>query len=193
MLAAKYTIERNRRPKAREACHPANWLPEFLPRGRIETIPRRGYRFMGRLADVQLPVAVPPLAEQSIGRPEQGNTPPSSSDSAVLVGQTGFVSTKWRLLLLAAAAALALFSTALLLHRGSSAKGTGQPRIKSLAVLPLKNLSADPAQEYLADGMTEALIDASQVSMISASFLAPRSCNIKTPKRRCRRLPKHSA
>ena len=33
-----------------------------------------------------------------------------------------------------------------------------QPKIRSLAVLPLKNLSGDPAQEYLADGMTEALI-----------------------------------
>ena len=32
------------------------------------------------------------------------------------------------------------------------------PKIKSLAVLPLKNLSGDPTQEYLADGMTEALI-----------------------------------
>jgi TolB-like protein/Tfp pilus assembly protein PilF len=33
-----------------------------------------------------------------------------------------------------------------------------QPKISSLAVLPLKNLSGDPSQEYLADGMTEALI-----------------------------------
>src|SRR5580700_1427810 len=110
----------------------------------IETIPRRGYRFMGRSADVrQLAVVVPPLAEQSIGRPQQGNAPPSCSDSAVLVGPRGFVSTKWRLLL-TVAAALALFSTALLVYRGISARGTSPPRIKSLAVLPLKNLSADP-------------------------------------------------
>src|SRR6185369_12012600 len=29
----------------------------------------------------------------------------------------------------------------------------GEPRIHSLAVLPLENLSGDPAQEYFADGM----------------------------------------
>jgi TolB-like protein/Flp pilus assembly protein TadD len=34
-----------------------------------------------------------------------------------------------------------------------------QPKIRSLAVLPLKNLSGDPTQEYLGDGMTDALID----------------------------------
>ncbi|HKW32572.1 MAG TPA: tetratricopeptide repeat protein [Candidatus Acidoferrum sp.] len=33
-----------------------------------------------------------------------------------------------------------------------------RPKIRSVAVLPLKNLSGDPTQEYLADGMTEALI-----------------------------------
>ena len=38
------------------------------------------------------------------------------------------------------------------------ARDASRPKIKSLAVLPLKNLSGDPSQEYLADGMTEALI-----------------------------------
>jgi len=33
-----------------------------------------------------------------------------------------------------------------------------EPKIQSLAVLPLRNLSGDAAQDYLADGITEALI-----------------------------------
>jgi pentatricopeptide repeat protein len=37
-------------------------------------------------------------------------------------------------------------------------KVAGEPRIHSLAVLPLRDLSGDPAQEYLADGITEAVI-----------------------------------
>src|SRR6185437_13172391 len=47
---------------------------------------------------------------------------------------------------------------ALVLYRGARTKTTGQPAIKSVAVLPLKNLSDDASQEYLADGMTEELI-----------------------------------
>jgi len=35
---------------------------------------------------------------------------------------------------------------------------TVEPRIQSLAVLPLRDLSGNPTQEYLADGITEALI-----------------------------------
>src|SRR5438128_1444029 len=62
-----------------------------------------------------------------------------------------------RMLALAGVAAVVLLALAYGLvrrHLGEAA----QPRIKSLAVLPLKNLSGDSTQEYLADGMTEALI-----------------------------------
>ena len=40
-------------------------------------------------------------------------------------------------------------------HRAANAV---QPRIRSIAVLPLHNLSGDRGQDYLADGITEALI-----------------------------------
>jgi hypothetical protein len=46
----------------------------------------------------------------------------------------------------------------------SRLRGATGPKIKSLAVLPLKNLSGDPTQEYFADGMTEEIIG--RLSMI---------------------------
>ena len=45
-----------------------------------------------------------------------------------------------------------------------------QPKIRSLAVLPLKNMSGDPGQEYLADGMTDALIGRLAGSTICGLF-----------------------
>jgi TolB-like protein/tetratricopeptide (TPR) repeat protein len=58
---------------------------------------------------------------------------------------------------LTAVAILALLAIAYIMSR-SRPGNTAQPKIRSLAVLPLKNLTGDPTQEYLADGMTDALI-----------------------------------
>jgi TolB-like protein/Tfp pilus assembly protein PilF len=55
------------------------------------------------------------------------------------------------------AIAIGLLVVAVVVFRGRD-KDTAQPRIRSLAVLPLRNLSGDASQDYLADGMTEALI-----------------------------------
>jgi TolB-like protein/DNA-binding winged helix-turn-helix (wHTH) protein/Flp pilus assembly protein TadD len=137
--------------KIRDALGDSAEKPRF-----IETIPRRGYRFVGRLVDVQ-PAVVSQLAEESKKRSEQKNAGLNTSDSAVLATQKAFLPTRWRVLL-AGVAALAVFCVALVLYRSGRARGANQPPIKSLAVLPLTNLSGDPKQEYLADGMTEALI-----------------------------------
>ena len=58
---------------------------------------------------------------------------------------------------LAGVGVLGLLAATYLMSRGHS-RNAAQPKIRSLAVLPLKNLSADPTQEYLGDGMTDALI-----------------------------------
>lgn len=121
----------------------------------IETIPRRGYRFVGHLADV-VPDVLPASSPDSNGNRTHQKTGSSAGDSVALTAQKTLGFTKWRLLL-AGITALAVVSVTLLFYR-SSAKSAKRPAIKSLAVLPLENLSGDPNQDYLADGMTEALI-----------------------------------
>jgi TolB-like protein/Tfp pilus assembly protein PilF len=58
---------------------------------------------------------------------------------------------------LAGVAVLSVLALTYVLSRGRTDRAT-RPKIRSLAVLPLKNLSGDPGQDYLADSMTEALI-----------------------------------
>jgi TolB-like protein/DNA-binding winged helix-turn-helix (wHTH) protein/Flp pilus assembly protein TadD len=102
----------------------------------IETLPRRGYRFIGAVA--QSPA-------------EPGPAAPASLPAAR--------SNRWRIALAAIACVLALAAAAIWIstrHRGNPAGF----RIKSLAVLPLENLSGDPAQDYFADGVTDELITA---------------------------------
>jgi len=64
---------------------------------------------------------------------------------------------RWqRWLVLGGAVVVALAAVTYVLNRGS--RGAALPKIRSIAVLPLKNLSGDPSQDYLADGMTESLV-----------------------------------
>jgi len=101
----------------------------------VETLPRRGYRFIGVLEGAVEPSA-PAQTEQPASIPKR--------TSLVWVGGLTIL-----------AALVLLMATgdrpARLLGRGATS------RIQSLAVLPLRNLSGDSAQEYFAEGMTEAL------------------------------------
>ena len=107
----------------------------------IETLERRGYRF---IAPVDAPVAPtpagPPSAPETTLRSEPGHRRAGWLGGAVA----------------AAALAVLLISFAPALRR--RANPAEHAPIRSLAVLPLANLTGDPAQEYFSDGMTEALI-----------------------------------
>src|ERR1035437_1299805 len=65
----------------------------------------------------------------------------------------------WRLRrwpVLAAVVAVALLGITYISTRSHTVVATG-PKIKSLAVLPLRNFSGDPGQQYFVDGLTEEL------------------------------------
>jgi TolB-like protein/Tfp pilus assembly protein PilF len=86
------------------------------------------------------------------GEPEQGDKNKEQKPEAPGTARTrGWIA-------LAGIAVLGLLAAFYLISRDRSGSPV-QPKIGSLAVLPLKNLSADPTQEYLGDGMTDALID----------------------------------
>jgi TolB-like protein/DNA-binding winged helix-turn-helix (wHTH) protein/Tfp pilus assembly protein PilF len=129
--------------RLREALGDSAENPRF-----VETLPRRGYRFIAPL-------------EPQVGVPITSGVPTGSSlpESNAVETETGSRVSGRR-----ARAAIAALVAAIVLIAGLSLSsvrerifGRGAPRIQSLAVLPLANLSSDTNQDFFADGMTEAL------------------------------------
>jgi len=125
--------------KIREALGDSADNPRF-----VETLPRRGYRFIAPVETLRRSVSTekPALRQRRYSR-------------------------RW-LVALAAFAVVAIVAVAIALNVAGlrdrlvtavgARHGVPLPKIESIAVLPLENLSRDPGQEYFADGMTDALI-----------------------------------
>ena len=135
--------------KVREALGDSAESPRF-----VETVPRRGYRFIADVTVVDLE-SVPPEtdAPSTVGDTLTAGDrePPDVAEQTITPKGRG-----WQRTLTITGCGLALVSIVLvgwlLQSRGTS------PTIRSVAVLPLENLSGDPSQEYFADGMTDQLI-----------------------------------
>jgi TolB-like protein/DNA-binding winged helix-turn-helix (wHTH) protein len=140
--------------RLREALGDSAGSPRF-----VETLPRRGYRFIaplevGSAAEIAPQLSTPPAAEGSIPSLQDVGVQ-SGSDSSVLVHRLRPSSSATRFLLPTLIVLLLLTFAAGTYWVGRRA---ASPRIQSLAVLPLENVSGDASQEYFADGMTDSLI-----------------------------------
>lgn len=102
----------------------------------VETLPRRGYRFIA---------TVTPVAE-----PAQVLTPQPLLGSETT--EADHRNPSWRRLILAGSAAVLLVSALVVWYF------LRPYQIRSIAVLPLANLSADPNQQFFPDGVTDELI-----------------------------------
>lgn len=112
----------------REALGDSAEQPHF-----IETLPRKGYRFVAPVTSTGEDAEAAPLAE-----------PPGASSLR-----------RWMLPAVVLTAGIVI---AIAAGIGGVRQRASAPRIAALAVLPLEQLSHDPEQQYFADGLTDALI-----------------------------------
>ena len=106
---------------------------------------------LGSELDAWLRSRRPRLGEEENGQKSEApvESPVDQSRKSALSARHWFA--------LAGVVALGLLAVVYAVSR-SRTPNPAPPKIRSLAVLPLKNMTGDPSQEYLADGMTDALI-----------------------------------
>jgi TolB-like protein/DNA-binding winged helix-turn-helix (wHTH) protein/Tfp pilus assembly protein PilF len=127
--------------KIREVLNDSAAEPRF-----VETLPRRGYRFIAAVSVVKSDPEPQSPAEDLAKAPNRSRFFNYAVGISVLLLSVsiGAVSSRWWL-----------------------PKLSGPPPIRSIAVLPLLNLSNDPEQQFFAEGMTDELItDLAQISSL---------------------------
>jgi TolB-like protein/DNA-binding winged helix-turn-helix (wHTH) protein len=133
----------------------------------IETLPKRGYRFIADVSVVDAPTHSNKQPEHR-GANLPGPKPETESADQFQSVESMVAPTVHRLrkrrVIVWLVVALILMTLSLWLFHS---RGNGRTGIRSLAVLPLENLSEDPSQNYFADGMTDELItDLAQISAL---------------------------
>jgi len=130
----------------------------------IETLPKRGYRF---IADVSV---VDTNVHPKTQEPVAGDLPATDPRLTIQDAELAVAPkrrpgpTRWVIGALALVTIISLAILSVWLFRSRAPAPTG---IRSIAVLPLENLSGDASQNYFADGMTDELItDLAQISAL---------------------------
>jgi TolB-like protein/DNA-binding winged helix-turn-helix (wHTH) protein/Tfp pilus assembly protein PilF len=149
--------------RLREALGDSSENPRF-----IETLPRRGYRFIAPVEELSATHSSPSPGEAADYNQSQSGTwaPSQFAGSEAEGAAAGEVQRNhWlvlpRLAFLVIAVSLvgaALYGITVHYGRGNGAGKLKLDRTTSIVVLPLENLSGDKEQDYFADGMTDDLI-----------------------------------
>jgi TolB-like protein/DNA-binding winged helix-turn-helix (wHTH) protein/Tfp pilus assembly protein PilF len=122
--------------KLRDALDDSAESPRF-----IETVGRRGYRFL-------LPV-------ESVGTPANTGGSQAQPFLDLPAGTSRAREATWPRAALAGGALVLILVLGFLLLRRWRLTDSALPHISSIAVLPLENLSNDPEQQYFVEGMTD--------------------------------------
>lgn len=134
--------------KLREALGDSADAPHF-----IETLPRRGYRFIYPLNGTTASEAVAPVNDAAGVAHAPREIDSKASEPEVWWRR------RWAsFLVVLGFALLAILALDVGGLRDKLIGRSPAAHVTSIAVLPLKNLSGDPQQDYFADGMTEALV-----------------------------------
>ena len=130
----------------------------------IETVPKRGYRFIAKVAVLERDSEKPESAEEAPVTANSRDAVASGAEQSVLRRLPGPLF--WKIIGFSLVL-LAIFVVEIIRWRNrSAADASHTSSIRSLAVLPLENLSGD-ARDYFADGMTDELItDLAQIGAL---------------------------
>jgi TolB-like protein/DNA-binding winged helix-turn-helix (wHTH) protein/Flp pilus assembly protein TadD len=140
----------------------------------VETLPRRGYRFIADVAVIDPPANKLDLTAEPNSSATAVTFPPGVEGK--VPGPKPLSSRHAWTVVVAMVLLLAMAVWMFLWKSGSQANSSLSSPILSLAVLPLENLSSD-SEDYFADGMTDELItDLAQISalrVISRTSIMP--------------------
>ncbi|HSZ02480.1 MAG TPA: tetratricopeptide repeat protein [Terriglobales bacterium] len=135
----------------------------------IETLPKRGYRFIADVSvvDADARPKRPQSTAGDLSTTEAGDNNDNNNNNKDKLQAPGFAAPPKRrppLWVIVALTLVLILPILFVLLRSRARTPAG---IRSLAVLPLDNLSGDASQNYFADGMTDELItDLAQISAL---------------------------
>jgi len=135
----------------------------------IETVPKRGYRFVAEVREVNNNRQAE-LLTQAAARPTHEHQPPRENHEQslplppLMQSQVKRFNKHWIALVGVPLLVLAAIVYVVLTRQRSR---SATPAVRSIVVLPFQNLSGDASQDYLVDGVTDALIgDLAQIGAL---------------------------